>query len=448
MLYHHESNPSQEVDYDSTAIKRQWYFCVPKFTVDKDDVEGFMEELKGFHSEFADCFTRSEPREHFFQYMAGQFSEIERKSIEPIALSVEGGNVRSLQRFITNVPWDEEKMIRKYHLLVHEDMGDPKGVVIFDESAFVKKGEDSAGVTRQYCGTTGKRENCQVGVFAAYASPHGYALLDRKLFIPEKWFLDAHREKREECRIHTDAVFSTKPQLAIDMFQNLSHEGIIPFTYVVADSFSGRNPEFRDVIDARTGSTYFVAIPSDTLFWLREPLLDEKKYRYQGQVRSKKVLKEKEKEPDRADVFTKKMNPYFWYRRTVSEGGAKGPVAYEFTKRQVTLSKDGFPGKTLWLIIRRTMGNNPEYSYYVSNAPISTRLKTFVWLSGIRWAIEQCFEETKTEIGMDHYEVRKYPAWNHHILTGMLAHFFLWHLKIRLEKKSTTHYTVSDEDSP
>jgi SRSO17 transposase len=422
-------------------------FAVPKFIVNRDDVEGFMEELKGFHSQFSDCFTRSEPREHFFQYMVGQFSEIERKSIEPIALAVEGGNVRSLQRFITNVPWDEEKMMKKYHALINEDMGDPNGVVIFDESAFVKKGNDSAGVARQYCGTTGKIENCQVGVFAAYASPHGYALLDKRLFIPEKWFQDTHKERREECRMHNDAVFKTKPQLAVDMFQHLCTEWIVPFKYVVADSFYGRNPEFRDTIDACSGITYFVAIPSDTLFWLKEPLTDEKQYRYKGQIKSKKVLKEKGKEPVRADAFAHTINPYFWYRRTVSEG-AKGPVVYEFTKRQIILSKEGLPDKTVWLIIKRTMGDNPTYSYYVSNAPISTRLKTFVWLSGIRWAIEQCFEETKTELGMDHYEVRKYPAWNHHIFTCMLAHFSLWNLKIRLGKKSATGYAVSDEDSP
>jgi SRSO17 transposase len=420
-------------------------FTVPKFTVNKDDIEGFMEELRGFHSEFADCFTRSEPREHFFQYMVGQFSEIERKSIEPIALTVEGGNVRSLQRFITNVPWDEGKMIKKYHALVNEDMGDPNGVVIFDESAFVKKGNDSAGVARQYCGTTGKIENCQIGVFAAYASPHGYALLDKRLFMPEKWFMDTHAERRKECRI--DAVFKTKPRLAVDMFQSLIAEGVVPFRYVVADSFYGRNSEFTDAIDASIGITYFVAIPSDTRCWLKEPLTEEKHYRYKEQPKSKKVLKEKEKKPVRVDVFAHGINPYFWYRRWVSEG-AKGPVVYEFTKRQVVLSKEGLPDKTVWLIIRRTMGDDPTYSYYVSNAPISTRLKTFVWLSGIRWAIEQCFEETKTELGMDHYEVRKHPAWNHHIFACMLAHFFLWHLKIRLGKKSTTAYTVSDEDSP
>jgi SRSO17 transposase len=422
-------------------------FAVPKFTVNKDDAEGFMEELRGFHSEFAGCFTRSEPREHFFQYMVGQFSEIERKSIEPIALTVEGGDVRSLQRFITNVPWDEEKMMRKYHALINEDMGDPNGVLIFDESAFVKKGNDSAGVARQYCGTTGKIENCQVGVFAAYASPHGYALLDKRLFIPEKWFMDTHKDRRESCRIDDSLVFKTKPQLAVGMFQSISNEGIIPFKYVVADSFYGRNSEFTEAINAGINITYFVAIPSDTLCWLKEPLIEEKKYRYKGQTRSKKLLKEKEKEPVRVDALAHKINPYFWYRRTVSEG-AKGPIAYEFTKRQVTLSKNGLPDKTVWLVIRRTIGNNPVYSYYISNAPVSTRLKTFVWLSGIRWAIEQCFEETKTELGMDHYEVRKYPAWDHHISMCMLAHFFLWHLKIRLGKKSTTRYTVSDEDSP
>lgn len=403
-----------------------------------------MEELKGFHSQFSDCFIRSEPREHFFQYMVGQLSDTERKSIEPMALAVEGGNVRSLQRFITNVTWDEEKMLSRYHMLINEDMGHTDGVVIFDESAFVKKGSDSAGVARQYCGTSGKVENCQVGVFAAYASPYGYALLDKRLFLPEKWFHDDYEDKRQECRI--DVTFKTKPQLAIDMFQNLLKEEIIPFRYVVADSFYGRNPDFRDAIDASIEITYFVAIPSDTLCWVKEPLTEEKTYMYKGQVRSKKILKYKEKGPVRVDELASKINPYFWYRRTVSEG-AKGPVVYEFTKRQVTLSKDGLPDKTVWLIIRRTIEDTPVYSYYISNAPISTRLKTFVWLSGMRWAIEQCFEETKTEIGMDHYEVRKYPAWNHHIMACMLAHFFLWHLKIKLGKKSTTYYAVSDEDT-
>jgi SRSO17 transposase len=115
----------------------------------------------------------------------------------------------------------------------------------------------------------------------------------------------------------------------------------------------------------------------------------------------------------------------------------------EFTKRQVTLCKDGQPDKTVWLVMKRTIGEHPSYWYYISNAPVSMRLPLFVWLSGVRWAIEQCFEETKTELGMDQYEIRKYAGWHHHILTCMLAHFFLWHVQIRLGKKSPSAYRVA-----
>ncbi|MGA7876969.1 MAG: transposase, partial [Desulfoferrobacter sp.] len=144
-------------------------YAIPEFDLAKEDVEDFLSELKGYHEQFSDCFSRSEPRENFLQYMIGQFSELERKSIEPIALKVEGGNIRSMQRFVSDVVWDTEGMLYRHHELVSEDMGDPDGVVIFDESGFVKKGEDSVGVAKQYCGNVGKVENCQVGVFAAYA---------------------------------------------------------------------------------------------------------------------------------------------------------------------------------------------------------------------------------------------------------------------------------------
>ena len=154
-------------------------FALPTFALVPSDVEGFMEELWAFQSTFHDCFARSEPRGHFFDYMVGQFSKLERKSIEPMALHVEGGTIRGLQRFISDVPWDEEQMLWNYHQLVAEAMGVPEGVLMFDETAFVKKGTDSAGVARQYCGTLGKVENCQVGVFAGYASRHGYALVLR-----------------------------------------------------------------------------------------------------------------------------------------------------------------------------------------------------------------------------------------------------------------------------
>ena len=176
-----------------------------------------------------DCFLRSESRDNFFRYMVGQFSDIERKSIEPIAINVLNGQVRSMQRFVSDTYWDEKKILHKYRSMINEDLGSPNGVIIFDESGFVKKGDDSAGVGKQYCGTVGKVENCQVGVFAAYASQYGYCLLDRRLFIPEKWFTDEYAERRNKCRFPDELEFKTKPQLAIDMFEQLVEQQSIPF---------------------------------------------------------------------------------------------------------------------------------------------------------------------------------------------------------------------------
>lgn len=195
-------------------------------------------------------------------------------------------------------------------------------------------------------------------------------------------------------------------------------------------------------MDGLLGVTYFVAMPDDTLCWLRRPLVVKKEYRFKGERRSKLLLKEPEKDPVSFETIATNLNRFFWYRRKVSEG-TKGPIEYEFTKRRVVLSRGGLPGREVWLIIRRTLDDSPVYSYFISNAGLSARLKLFVWLSGIRWAIEQCFEETKTELGMDHYEVRKFPGWVHHMMTCMLAHFFLWHLKLRLGKKSASHYSVA-----
>jgi SRSO17 transposase len=419
------------------------HFSVPKYDIKENDIDDFMHELSGFHEIFHDCFQRSESRDHFFKYMSGQFSELERKSIEPIALNMKGSNVRAMQRFVSDATWDEENMIVKYRNIVNEDMGNSDAALLFDESSFSKKGNNSVGVARQYCGSVGKVDNCQVGVFAAYASPHGYALVDKKIFIPEKWFDDDHKDRRDKCKMPDDLSFKTKPQLAVDMFETIYQEKCLPFKYVLADSLYGTSPEFLKAVDECVGLTYFVSIHSDTLCWLGRPILMEKTYKYKDEIRTKKILESTEKKPISVKAFAQNTNDFFWYRRKVSEG-TKGPIEYEFTKRRVVLHKDGLPDKAVWLIVKRTIGDNPEYSYYISNASTSTRLKTFVWLSGLRWAIEQCFRECKNELGMDHYEVRKYNGWHHHMLTCILAHFFLWHIKIKLGKKNTVHYFVAD----
>jgi SRSO17 transposase len=417
-------------------------YQIPKFDLERHDIENFIEEFQGFHAQFQDCFSRQEPRDNFYQYMAGQLSQLERKSIEPIALNVKNAKVRAMQFFVSNVIWDEDKIMSRYRRMVEEDLGDPDGTLIFDESGFVKKGRESAGVARQYCGTIGKVENCQVGVYAGYASRYGYCLVGSRLFIPEKWFSQDFAHRRKKCKFPQDLQFKTKPQLAVELLQEISRQNTVSFRYVAADSIYGNSPEFIKAVEEIAGITYMVSMPGNVLCWLKRPVIENKQYRYKGRLRSKKVLKKPDHKPMSFEAHAKNINKYFWYRRKVSEG-TKGPIEYEFTKKRVVLAKDGLPEKEVWLVIRRTLDAEPKYSYFICNAPASCRLKLLVWLSGIRWAIEQCFEETKTEIGMDHYEVRKLPGWVHHMMTCMLAHFFLWHIKLRLGKKSTSSYAIA-----
>jgi SRSO17 transposase len=412
-------------------------FVIPPFDVQVRDVEGFMDELQTFQSIFHDCFVRSEARTHFLDYMVGPYSPLARKSIEPMALAVEGGRIRSLQRFLSETVWDEEQMRWNYHQLVADEFGEPDGVLMFDESAFVKKGKDSAGVARQYCGTLGKVENCQVGVFTGYASRQGYVLVDQRLFLPEVWFDPMYAARRGKCQVPDTLQFQTKPQLAAAMLQHIKEEGILPFRYIVADSVYGNSPDFLAALDACVGTTALVAISSETRCWLQRPATQEQTSQYKGEVRAKRHVLPTTLPPQSVAALAATLPAWQWYRWTVSEG-TKGPIAYDFARHRVTLCKDGLPERTVWLVIKRTRGPEPTYAYAISNAPASTPLRTLIWLSGIRWAVEQCFEEGKTELGMAHYEVRKYAGWQHHMWLTMLAHFFLWHLKGRLGEKSTS----------
>jgi SRSO17 transposase len=284
-------------------------------------------------------------------------------------------------------------------------------------------------------------------VFTGYASRHGYALVDKRLFLPEVWWTDAYAARRTRCNVPAELTFQSKPQLATAMLEAIAQEAILPFKYIVADCLYGNSATFLDAVDACVGRTALVAVPSETRCWLQRPRTADKHYKhykYKGEARAKRVV-----EPDRAPrmmaTVAASLPASSWYRRKVSEG-TKGPIAYEFARQRVTLCKDGLPDRTVWLVVKRTLGAEPSYAYAISNAPASTPLSTFVWLSGLRWAVEQCFEEGKTELGMDHYEVRKYAGWHHHMLLTMLAHFFLWHLKLRLGKKSPGSHRLTAAD--
>ena len=410
-------------------------FAIPQFALTRSDLDTFMDELRGFHTAFRGCFARQEPRDQFFNSMVGQFSPLARKSIEPMALQVEGGKVRAMQRLVSDALWDEAVMLETYHRLLQDEMGEPDGVLIIDETGFAKKGQDSVGVARQYCGSLGKVEHCQVGVFAAYASRQGYALVDKRLFLPEPWFTDAYQARRTKGKMPDEVAWQSKPQLAAAMVQNLYRASVLPFKYIVADCLYGNSPDFWEACAACLGTVAFVATPADTRCWLQPLATTTHTYTYKGEQRTKRRAAAPATAPCTVAALAQAIPATFWYRRTVSEG-TKGPITDEFARKRIMLCKEGQPTTAVWLLIKRTLGAHPRYWYYVSNAPMSAPLRLFVWLSGVRWAIEQCFEETKTELGMDHYEVRKYPGWHHHMLTCMLAHFFLWHLQLRLGKKA------------
>jgi SRSO17 transposase len=323
------------------------------------------------------------------------------------------------------------------HPLVADELGEPDGVLMFDASGFVKKGQDSAGVARQSCGTLGKVENGQVGVFAGYASRQGYALVDQRLFLPEVWFGPAYAPRRLKCQVPDEMMFQTKPQLAAAMLQRIRQEGILPLRSIVADSVYGNSPDFLAAIEACVGATALVAISSETRCWPQRPATQQQTYRYQGEERVKRCLRPTASAPQSVAAVAATLPAWQWYRRTVAEG-TKGPMAYDFARHRVTLCKDGLPERTVWLVSKRTHSPEPTDAYAISNAPARAPFRTLVWLSGIRWAVEQGCEEGKTALGMAHYEVRKYAGWQHHMVLTMLAHFFLWHLKGRLGKKSAS----------
>jgi SRSO17 transposase len=228
-----------------------------------------MEELRGFHTALRDCFVRQEPRDQFFNSMVGQFSPLARKSIEPMAWQVEGGKVRAMQRLVSDALWDEAAMLETDHRLVQDEMGEPDGVLIVDETGFAKKGQDAVGVARQDCGALGQVENCQVGVCAAYASRQGYALVDKRLFIPEPWFTDAYPARRTKCKMPDELAWQSKPQLAAAMVQGLHRASVLPCKYIVADCLYGNSPDFWAACEAWVGTVAFVAPPAETRCWLQ-----------------------------------------------------------------------------------------------------------------------------------------------------------------------------------
>ena len=407
----------------------------PVLDLAPQDLEPLVDELRAYHAIYSPLFQRREQREWSAKYLHGLLLELPRKSIEPMVLALEGANrnaVRAMQQFLSEGTWDDDAILRRHWQEVEMDLGDDDGVLTLDGSDFPKQGTESVGVKRQYCGELGKRANCQAGVFLGYASVHGYTLLDRRLYLPQEWVEDAaYAERRRACGIPEDIGFTTKPMLGWAMLQAVQQAGTLRCRWVACDEGLGRDTTLLDNIDS-LGLWYFAEVPHDTRVWLERPATAVPTWTGRGRKPTREQLMPGGAEPQTVVDLARVVPPEAWTRELIKEG-SKGPIVADFATRRVIGVREGLPGPEVWLVLRRN-GETGELKTYLSNAPATTSPTRLVWVSGMRWPLETCFEEGKQYLGLGDYEVRSWRGWHHHMTLGILAHFFLVRHQGRLKK--------------
>jgi SRSO17 transposase len=404
----------------------------PSLDLTAKEIESLADELVDYQAEFADLYYRTEQAHWAYKYLQGLMLPIERKAIQPMAMTLEGGNIQAMQQFIGQGRWQDEKLLQKHWQLVDETLGEDDAVYIVDESGFPKKGEHSVGVARQWCGVLGKVENCQVGVFGAYVSRHGYTLVDHSLFLPEEWFEDDHRERWEKCGIPKETVFRTKPELALERLQAVVAYGCLRFRWVTCDEVYGRNPDFLDGV-AALGRRYFAEVPHNTRLWHTRPKTAVPEWSGRGRRPTKERLLPGEPNPQRVDAIAASLKPQEWQPYLIKEG-SKGPMVAEFAFLHGVAARDELPGADVWIVFRRALSKDAELKVYLCNAPFDVPLTELVRMAGLRWPVETVIEEGKDGLGMDHYEVRSWLGWHHHMTQCLLAHHFLVRCQKRLKR--------------
>jgi SRSO17 transposase len=393
------------------------------------DVEQFVDALATFHAFFVPAFRRPEQAANADMYLHGLLSQQPRKTTERIALT-QGTNVRDLQHFIGQSQWAIDPVIARQQCLIADTLGDLDGVVIIDESGVVKQGTSSVGVAPQYCGAVGKIANAQVGVYLAYASPKGYTLADGRLFVPETWFDDAHAELREACGMPEDLTFQTKPEIALALLQDAVRRGSLPVRWVAVDALYGDAPAFLDGV-AALDKWYFAEVACSTHVWSERPAVEVPAWSGRGRKPVRARLVAGQPRATRVDEVMAAVPKQAWTRHVIKEG-SKGPLVCDFAVLRVTVVREGLPGAEVWLVIRRNVEDPSEVKFSLSNAPGGTALATLVRMSGVRWAVECSFAESKGEVGLDHSETRSWLGWHHHVVLVMLAHHFLVRLRVQL----------------
>lgn len=405
----------------------------PECNLSKQDIEQFLDEMTNYLKFFEPAFHRPEQLEWGKVYLNGLLSELPRKNTERIALEL-GENVRNLQHFIGQSPWEHEPLVVIHQKLIGETLGETDGVVLIDESSVVKQGDDSIGVAAQYCGSVGKIANGQVGVYLGYASRKGYSLVEGRLFVPDEWFDEAHLAKRSLCGAPQDLEYQTKPQIGLELLRKAKQRGNLPFQWVAADELYGDSPAFRDGV-AELGKDYFTEIKSTTQVWRVRPEVHVPEWKGRGRRPTRLRLRHPTEQAVSVNGLVTAIPFDGWTRATIKEG-SKGPIVCDFSFLRVIEARGGLPGPEVWLIMRRNLDDPSIVKFYFSNAAVDTPLIEFVRISGMRWPIETIFEESKGEVGFDHYEMRSWLGWHHHMLLVSLAHHFLVRLRIRFQKQA------------
>lgn len=399
------------------------------------DLSEMASELVAYHQLFNDLFKRSEQRAWSELYLRGQLSSIERKSIEPMVLRLKGADraaVRAMQQFLSDGAWDDEKILERHQSIVASDLGESEAAVIVDGSGFPKQGKHSVGVARQYCGHLGKIANCQHGVFAAYSSSRGYTFVDRRLYMPAAWFDQDHHALRTRYGVAEDLVFTTEPQLALQMVRQIAERGVMPFRWVLGDETYGADPKFLDGV-ASLGKLYFLEVPVSSRCWVGSVEIEAPGTPPIGRPRKHVRAVAGTPKPQELRQIAAMLPPNAWRRYTMAEG-SKGSRQAEFAFVRVQRSvRQARPASEAWAVFRRSIEGD-ELKIFLTNAPPETPRHHLVDQSVRRWPIETAFEEAKGELGMDHYEVRTWRGWHHQMTQTFLAHHFLVRMRLRYKK--------------
>jgi len=428
-------------------------------TLTAQDLADVVEELSAYHAHFAPFFQRREQREWAAVYLRGLLlTEVPRKNVEAMALRLLGAGplatrqVRALQQFVSEGAWDDTALLSAHQDLVEQTLGEEDGVLIIDGSDVPKQGTHSVGVARQWCGAIGKTANCQAGVYLGYASRRGYTLLDRRLYLHASWFAPDHQELWRACAIPDGVRFQTKLELAADLVEAIQRPRRVRARWLVCDEGYGQDPALLDRV-AATGLWYLAEVPGLTPLWPRQDSatgqtcpppqvwVPPTPAGRRGRAFTKERLHPDSPRPVRGDTALAQLPDHAWHRYRIFEG-SKGPLVADFAALRALTTRHGLPGPEVWVLFRRAVGADAEQptadlevKIYLSNAPADMPLAELVRVSGMRWPIESCFQEAKSEVGLDHYELRSWPGWHHHMTLVILAHHFLVRMQRRLNQR-------------